>query len=337
MATIRQRHGNQWEAQVRRYGWPTATKSFRTKAEACDWAATIESEITRGVYADRSEAERTTLSDLLEQYLEKITPQKKGAASEAYRIKSLLRDPIAQIKLSLLTSKVIATWRDERLTKVSGSTVNRDLNLISHVINIGRKEWGLVIENPIAMIRRPKKNKARKRRLTALEEINLLRALEPSPRNKMGRFTGVQNIWMKPLVILAIETGMRRSELLGLLWHNIYLEERYVHLRDTKNNESRDVPLSTRAVFVLSELPRRESERVFPITGDAVKKAFGRAVSSTGIVDLHFHDLRHEATSRLATKFDNVLQLAAVTGHKTLSMLARYYHPRATDLAKKLD
>jgi integrase len=232
----------------------------------------------------------------------------------------------------------MAEWRDKRLKKVSGSTTNRDLNLISHVINVARKEWGIHIENPISMIRRPPENRARNRRLGAGEEEKLLAELELSARSDKGTFEegGSRNPWIRPLVILALETAMRRSELLALRWQDVFLPDRYVRLHDSKNGDSRDVPLSTRAHSILEGLPRHISGRVFPVTSDAVKKAFTRAVVRAGLGDFHFHDLRHEATSRIAEKLDNVLELSAVTGHKTLTMLQRYYHPRAKDLARKL-
>lgn len=334
MATYRQR-GKRWEAQVRRKGFPPVTHSFSTKADARAWASVVESEMARGVFVDRTEAEKNTLGDLLCRYRDEISKHKKGADSERYRIELLLRNPITQIKISALSGKRLAEWRDERLKKVSGSTVNRDLNLISHAINVSRKEWGIHVDNPVAMIRRPKENKARSRRLLAGEEERLLAALEAHERDERGCFTGPQNEWIKPLVIVAIESAMRRGELLSLRWADVFLEDRFVRLRDTKNGESRDVPLSTRARDVLTALPR-VSAQVFPLSFDAVKKAFTRAVARAGIEDLHFHDLRHEATSRIAEKLDNVLELSSVTGHKTLAMLKRYYHPRAKDLAQKL-
>jgi integrase len=141
------------------------------------------------------------------------------------------------------------------------------------------------------------------------------------------------------VVILAIETAMRRGEILALRWSDVYLSDSYVRLHDSKNGEARDVPLSTRAVQILRDLstkPVQISGRVFPISPEALKKAFTRARERAGITNLHFHDLRHEATSRIAERLDNILELSAVTGHKTVQMLRRYYHPRATDLAKKL-
>ena len=337
MATIRQR-GNNWEARIRREGWPELCKSFNSKTAARAWATVIESEIERGVFINRTEAEKNTLGDLFQRYLTEVSSHKKGHDVERYRLISLQRDPIAKFKVAGLSGKLMAEWRDRRLKEVSGSTTNRDLNLISHVINVARKEWGMHIENPIAMIRRPPENKARKRRLAVGEEERLLAELELSTRSSNGCFEagGAHNPWIRPLAILALESAMRRGELLSLRWPDVFLADRFVRLHDTKNGESRDVPLSTRAYEVLAGLPRHISGRVFPTTADAVKKAFTRAVARAGLGDFHFHDLRHEATSRIAEKLDNVLELSAVTGHKTLSMLKRYYHPRAKDLARKL-
>ncbi|WP_439670752.1 Integrase [Cupriavidus necator] len=335
MATIRQR-GSNWEAQIRRKGWPTLSRNFSTKGDARAWATVIESEIERGVFIDRTEAEKNSLGDLIRRYLHEVSAQKKGAQSERYRLTAMLRDPLTQVKVAALSGKLIAEWRDKRLKQVSGSTTNRDLNLISHVINVARKEWGIHIDNPVSMIRRPAENRGRNRRLGYGEEERLLAALETPPRDPRGRLTGPSNPWMRPLVIVAMETAMRRGELLSLHWRDVDLSDRYARLHDTKNGSARDVPLSTRATATLATLPRHISGRVFPITADAVKKSFTRAVARAGLEDFHFHDLRHEATSRIADKLDNVLELSAVTGHKSLSMLKRYYHPRARDLALKL-
>jgi len=334
MATIRQRGPYRWEVQVRRHGWPDITRTLRSKNEAQAWASTIESEIARGTYVDRTEADTTTFGQLAQRYLDEVTPLKKGAEIERCRINALLKTSLAQYRVSAVSSRLIAEWRDSRLAQVSGSTVNRDLNLISHVFTIALKDWGIPINNPVSLIRRPRNNKARRRRLTAEEEAGLLAELTPSGDIKYG--AGRRNIWMRPLVELALETAMRRSELLNLLWEHVHLSQHYLHLEDSKNSDTRDVPLSSKAVHILSDLPRSISGRVFPISANVVKLSFVRAVKRAGITDLHFHDLRHEATSRLATKLSNVLELAAVTGHRTLTMLNRYYHPTATALALKL-
>ena len=187
------------------------------------------------------------------------------------------------------------------------------------------------------MIRRPKENRAREHRLSPSEEELLISALSETARAVNGKFrSGTRNNWIKPIVLFALETAMRRSELLSLRWENVNLIKRTALLPDTKNGDSRIVPLSTKAIAILEQLPRSIDGKVFPITPMSLRLAFTRACRRVGISDLHFHDLRHEATSRLAEKLTNILELSAVTGHKDLRMLKRYYHPRAEDLALKL-
>lgn len=246
MASIRQR-GNFWEARVRLRGFEQS-RSFNTKNDARGWATVVESEIERGIFTDRSEIEKYTLGDLLQRYLKEVSCHKKSAAAERYRIDFLLRQDIAKLKVTALSGKVMAQWRDQRLMKASGSTTNRDLNLLSHLMTVARKEWSMPVENPVTMIRRPPENKSRKRRLAPDEEARLLAALEVPERGEDGRFAGPQNIWLKPLVSLALETAMRRSELLALRWADIDFNERFARLHDTKNGDSRDVPLSSRVM-----------------------------------------------------------------------------------------
>ena len=347
MASVWKR-GDYWRAAVRRQGYPKQTRTFDSKADAEAWARRAESEMDRGIFVDRKEAERNTLGDLLLRYSNEVSPHKKGGALEILRLRKLRSDPIAALKVSALSGKSIAQYRDRRLSgtseakPVSGSTVNRELTLIGHVLSVARTEWGVHLDaNPVSLIRRPKENRARSRRLYHGEEERLLKELELSQRTAEGFFEGggCRNAHVRPLVILAIETAMRRGELLSLRWPDVHLADRFVRLHDTKNGEARDVPLSTRAVSTLAELstwPSHVSGRVFPISPEALKKAFTRACNRAAIEDLHFHDLRHEATSRIAEKLTNILELSAVTGHKTVQMLKRYFHMRASDLALKL-
>lgn len=352
MATITRRKTG-FQAQVRRKGFPTISRSFDTRKDAEKWARQVEGELDRGVFIDRSEADKNTLGDILRRYLAEINPSKKGALCDAIRINRLLRDRLCSFKLAALSGKVLSQWRDDRLKAVTGATVNRELTIVSAAINIARKEWAVHVENPVSVIRRPEGSKPRTRRLSPEEETLLLLACTATERDR-GRYTGPSNTWIKPLVLLALETAMRRGELISLHWSNIDLTNRVARLEDTKNGEQRDVPLSTRAVAILRTLPRSLGGKVFPISDDSLKKGFIRAVMRARsayekeckelgvapnpgcLTNLHFHDLRHEATSRLAERLSNILELSAVTGHKDLRMLKRYYHPRATDLAKKL-
>ncbi|MGH8291204.1 MAG: site-specific integrase [Steroidobacteraceae bacterium] len=146
-----------------------------------------------------------------------------------------------------------------------------------------------------------------------------------------------RNVWLVHFVAIAIETGMRRSELLGLEWANVNIERRIAYLPVTKNGESRGVPLSSRSVSIIRALPVSTNGRVFGgLTRDALKQSFKRAVHRAGISGLRFHDLRHEATSRFFEKGLNVMEVASVTGHKTLQMLKRYTHLSVGDLASRL-
>ena len=301
----------------------------------------------RGAWRDRSSADSTTLFKLLDRYLTDVVPTKRGADVEKVRIKTLQRDSLSKHKLSALSPLVLVDWRDRRLAAgAAGATVNRELNVISAVINWARKDLMVSMDNPVAAIRRPPAGKSRDRRLEPGEDVRLLKALsdhsgqEAREDGKKYR-VGTRNPWIKPLARLALETAMRRGEILALEWENVDLQRQTAFLPETKNGESRTVPLSTRAVAILKDLQTGKGQadlvgKVFPVSANAVKLAFARARKRAGLDDFRFHDLRHEATTRLADKLDNVLELAAVTGHKDLRMLKRYYHPRAEDLAKKL-
>jgi len=332
MASIRRRKSGHWQAQVRKLGYPTQTKSFSSKAVAAQWVRTIEYEIDQGLFMSRNEAESTTVAELLNRYLLEYTPHKRGAGPEACRIRSLLRHPLAKRFIGSVRGVDIAQYRDERLKKITAGSFRRELTILSQIFEISRKEWGIYVHNPVRDIKLPAENCARNRRLrngpdeSANEESKLFAACRKC-----------RNPYLLPIVRLAVETAMRQSELAGMHWQHIDLKRRTVFLPHTKNGDSRTVPLSTSAVAVLTALPRGINGDVFPgVTTEAIKKAFIRATRRAGIDDLHFHDLRHEATTRLFEQGLNIMEVSSITGHKDLQMLRRYTHLRAEDLAKKL-
>ncbi|MFM7011065.1 MAG: tyrosine-type recombinase/integrase [Betaproteobacteria bacterium] len=326
MASISYRN-NRWQVRVRRKGHPTETRSFGTRQDAERWARGLEADMDRGAYVPLGEAQRTTLGDLIERYLVEVTPSLKGAKEDTIRLRALMRNPLCSYALIALTPTSVAKYRDERLQKVSSGTVIRELAFISAIINHARREWSINIENPVSRVRKPSAPVGRDRVLTAEEEARLIDALRPRGR---------RSPWLYPLVLLALETAMRRGELLVLRWQDVNLVKRTATLYDTKNGEGRVVPLSSRAVEVLQALPRSISGHVIPMTPFAVYAAFDRATDRAKIDGLRFHDLRHTAITRMAEKLPNLIELAAVSGHKSLRMLQRYYHPRAEDLAYKL-
>lgn len=338
LATFRKKPWG-WEAQIRVRGRPSISSTFGSKADARAWASKTESEVARGIYRERGQDDQLTLGILIDRYLVEVTPLKKGANVETIRLAAIRRDPICEIRLSDYLSSDTAGYRDRRLSVVSGSTVNREFNLISHVFNVGRKEWGVKMENPIASLTRPKNNRARNRRLRPKEEVALLHELRPRERDERGVYLrgGCRNSLMLPLTKLALATAMRMGELLSLRWEHVHLDERFVHLPDSKNGESRDVPLSMPAREILAGLSQDVPGQVFPLSEEAAKQAFSRAVIRAGIGDFHFHDLRHEAVSRMAPLIRDSLTLSKVTGHKSTRMLGRYFHPDASYLANLLD
>lgn len=361
MASIYKRGPYQYEVKVRRKGHPAQTRTFEFRKDAEAWARSVERDMDHGEFKSRKNAANTTLAQVLEYYRDNIMPKNKGKAVDGLRIGILLKSDLAQYSMAALSHDLIEAWCNQytKENKVKGSTINRYLNTLSAAITIGIKKKKLNIENPVFQVERPANPAHRDRRIQGEEEKRLLNALSVTPRNAKGQLTGPSNPWLRPLVEFALETAMRRSELLGLEWKYVDKASKLAHIPDTKIGKgdeapvSRNVPLSPRALEILKALPRSIGGRVFPTTPDAVKKSFTRAVSRARkkyeedceeagetplarmLVDLHFHDLRHEATSRLAKVYD-IRQLAKVGGWTNLNTLARYYNPTDDELVEKL-
>ena len=328
MATFRNRSGK-WQARIQRQGQAPVSKSFTTRQDAERWARQVEAQIDQGRFVSLRLDERTTLGELVTRYMAEVTPLLRGAREDLIRLAALKRNPLCKLSMVALTPTRVAEFRDQRLKQVSNGTVIRELAYISSIISHARREWGISIDNPVRLIRKPSSPQGRTRVLSEAELLRILDSLTPRPTRRLSP-------WMKPLVEMAVETAMRRGELLGLKWSDIDIANRVAHLPITKNGEGRYVPLSSRAIAILQAVPRSLCGYVFPIQPQTVAAAFKRASKRVGLGDVRFHDLRHAATTVLATKLPNVIELAAVTGHKSLHMLKRYYHPSAVDLARKL-
>jgi integrase len=329
MAYVRQYGNGRWQAVVRRKGSPPLSQTFQTHENALKWARGIEGRIDVSLGTQGLSYQRITLAEAFDRYLEEVTPRKRSARREAQRIK-LLRQAFGHYTFQTLGRREIATFRDKRLAAgCAGATVVKDLNTLSHVFEVARRDWGYALpENPAKLVRRPAVARGRDRRLSASEYDRLKLACAESKAPLLPH-----------IVDLAIETGMRLGEMLSLTWPNVDTKRRVTRLDMTKNGDARIVPLSTRAVITLSTLPRHIADnRVFWAwkRPDAFENAWRRAVTRAGITDLRFHDLRHEAASRLFELGLNPMEVAAITGHKTLQMLKRYTHLKAEDLARRL-
>ena len=323
MGSIRKRNGK-YQAQVRREGVKPVSKTFLTKKDAEIWVRGIEARIDVGE-VNVAMPKLLTLRDLLVRYADEITPQKKGKPQELRRISRLLKDRISDTKLSKLSSARIAEFRDRRM-KDGVRAAQIDLILIRHAIKIARIEWGIELStNPVEGVKIPNGVVRRTRRLVSGEYEALSRAA--------ARCT---NPYIWPCVEIAIETGMRRSEILSLQWDNVDLDTRIAILPNTKNGSRREVPLTTKAVEILAGL-ERQHESVFPISDYSIRNGWDRLVKRANIADLRFHDMRHEAVSRFFEMGLSVPEVAAISGHRDYRTLASYNHVDTFRMVQKLN
>lgn len=348
MASISKR-GDAWRVRIIRKGYPSVSKTFSTKRAADAYAAIVESEMSRGVFKVPSQDECATLRDLLQRYKTEVTPTKRGRAQEDRRIAGLLKPgnvaaAMLDKPLADLAAPDVARWRDARIKEVAPASVTLEWALCSHALETARLEWGFAdLRNPFQGARKPVVRNARNRRVSAAELDAICEATGSFELTLAAR--------------LGVETGARRGELLSLKWSAIDLQKCVAVLSDcdTKNGFGRVLPLSPAAVDLLRSIQRRaDGDRVFSMRPDTVSQGFGRAVARARrayeaqcaqagtapdpcfLTDLRFHDTRHEACSRLAEKGFSTLEIASVSGHRTLQLLGRYVHLHPEALAEKL-
>jgi integrase len=320
MASIT-KHGKGYRAAVARRG-VRMTKVFPTKTEAKDWAARQEYLILNA----QAVASGQPFGDVLERYAREVSPAKRGARWEQIRIERFRLDDIAKINIGDLRAADFAAWREARLKQVSPGTVRREMVLLSAVLTVARKEWGLIKESPLTDVRKPSSTPPRDRLVTDDELQRLAISAGADLTNSTARAFHA--------FLFAIETAMRAGEVIGLTWAHVDLESRVCHLPMTKNGTARDVPLSTEAVRLLRALPH--ADPVFGLSSRQIDALWRKLRDRAGVADLHFHDARHTAITRLSKKLD-VLALARMVGHRNLSQLMAYYNETAADLAKRLD
>jgi len=324
MASIRKR-GGKYHAQVRKSGYPPLTKTFSSLTTAKRWASATEADMERNLHIVLPD--KTTVGELLDRYGEDVSPLHKSHQVEKYRLKTLQRH-LGDQRVSMLSPALICKYRDTRLKVVSPASLKRELVVLSSVLNTAIKEWGVNLQqNPVSMVSLPKVSRGRDRRLEMGEEEKLL--------SVSGE--------LKRIIIIALETGMRRGEILNMKRSHIDFVRQTLLIPLTKTDTPRTIPLSSRAIKAVRE-QLRGSQNVFPIeettlfsyTARGLSGAFLRLYRKHGLENLHFHDLRHEATSRFFEKGLNPVEVATITGHKDTRMLMRYTHLRAEDLVKRL-
>ncbi len=328
MATIRKR-GSRWHVQIRKKGHQSLTRSFLLREDAQAWARSQEVAIDRGEgVREQVSIKEKTLADLLQKYLTEVTTRKREAKKETYCLKAFMKFEIAHKRLLDITPADFAKFRDQRLKEVKAASFNREIVRVQHAYEIAIREWNWPLkENPVKRINKPTNEPARQRRLKPEEVGKILQGLETT-RNKL----------LKPIVLFAIETAMRQGEIVRAEWKHYDREKRLLHIPVTKNGHPRTIPLTNAAVEILDGLEKHlEEERIFPTTTEAVKQSWQRLIERSGIQDLHFHDLRHEAVSRFFEMGLSIPEVALISGHRDFRMLFRYTHLRPEEIVAKFN
>jgi integrase len=328
LACIRRRK-DKWQALVRRHGSRQIAKSFLSRKAAEQWARQMEVRIEAGLPEHLADATFHTFVDVVRRYEVEFSRKKRGYPVERYRLNTISQSCLGKLSPAHVTGPQVARFRDARLKLAGNATVRRELGLLRHILEVARLEWGLPYHaNPVDQIQKPQPPQGRSRRLLVEEESQLHGALQHC-----------RNPEVPMMVRLAIETGMRRGEIVKLAWCDVNIQNRTALLRETKNGEDRMVPLTTAATRILQEQAalRGAEGRVFSTTASGLQQSWSRAVKRSGLINFHFHDLRHEAISRFFERGLSVPEVALISGHKTPSMLFRYTHLKAEAVALKLD
>lgn len=333
MATIR-KHRDKYQVQVRRKGFPPVTKSFFLLSDAKEWARHQERQVDRGELGpDQKVLETITLADLVIRYRDTVIPKKRHGETDTFAMELILRHSISKKKLSALTPADFSSYRDERLETVSAATLKRQLTPIRHMFSYARDEWDIPIrDNPLSKVKLTGTDKRRERRLRAGELDRLVAAAGKT-----------RNPFLLPVIRFALETAMRRGEILNLRVRDVDIERCTATIRESKNGHSRTIPLSSLGVAllettiaVMKDDAKVKNGRIFPITPIALRLAWDRLTKRAKIDDLNFHDLRHEAISRFFELGLSVPEVASISGHRDLRMLFRYAHATHASIRAKL-
>lgn len=324
-------------------------KKFDTCNEASSWASEIARELNQRAGSD---FDNLRFSDLLDRYGREISPSKVHHLKDLRRIrffKTQLTEgtqerkyPIVDVLLKDLSRRDFIKFRDQRLKEVADGTFIRDWSLFSSASKIAANEWGWLHRNPLEGIRIPKEPAHRRRRVSQ-EEIYLITRSLLKAKEKY-RFLDKRKFNQAVILFhLAIETALRISELLALRRSEVLLDRGYLNVTGIEKfarktaSSVRSVPLTQYALMLLESALNQnwDDEFIFSININTFSNTFTRAVRDAGIQDLHFHDTRHEAVSRLARHY-KILDLARIVGHQEIKTLLTYYEPTIDELVEVL-
>ena len=340
MAHITPYKNGGYRAVIRKTGFKTRSQIFPTRQAAKNWAREIEGNMDARRYKDPAKFAKDTIGALFEKYRDEVVPHRKGKRWDKVRINYLLREAeFVKRRVPELTPQDLREWRDGRLNEVQPQSVNRDMNLISSIFSHAMKEWDYPwMVNPVHEVARPKgaSGKPRNRRWSDAELEAILKASNYDPE----RPPVIGKDYVPWGLLLIIETAMRPSEFCNAKVADVQIERRCLVLHDSKNGDSRNVPLSSKAVKIVATLVKnkRPSDTLFPITSQTLGVYYRDVRKAAGLqdADLRFYDGKHEAISRMAPKFRDAVELSKVTGHRDLKSLSVYYNPTVDELADKL-
>ena len=304
MGSIRQRK-RRYQVQVRRKGFPTRTKSFLSLKDAQRWERSQELEIDT-LPPGQPQLCGQYVSDLVHQFQASVLPTLKGQKQEASRLRRINAE-FGSMLAQELRNHHLAAYRDRRLKEVGPQTVKHEINLLRRILKLASDEWGTTLPHGVPSIRMPRLPRGRERRVSE-EELSVIKS----------HLTPV----MAAIVTIAVETAMRRSEILRLSRESVR-NEKWVHLTESKNGKSRFVPISKSAFAAIETLLKGKAP-----APDSVTQAFARACKQASVDGVHFHDLRHEAVSRLFEQNRTIPEVASFSGHSDFRMLARYAHAK---------
>lgn len=326
-------HKDGWRAQVY-VGGERDSKVFRTQREAKAWAAAREIEMRR--VKNTPAADLHTVREMLKRYGEEVSPQKRGERAEQLRIKAFVRDypEIADLNLSQVKTPDLAAWRDARLKAgITPASVQRDINWLRNAFNIARAEWHWLEHKPFEGFRMPADTPPRVRRVAPAEVKKICRWLG----YRSGHAPGTKSQEVALAFLVGLRTAMRAGEILSLGSRTLNLQRRVAtvhHKMEYVTGRPREVPLSRHAIRLLK--PVATLDQCFSVSSGTLDAIFRKARDKLLIEDLHFHDSRAEALTRLSRKVD-VMTLAKISGHKDLRILQQvYYRESSEDIAARL-
>jgi integrase len=325
MATIRKIR-NKWQVLIRKNNLKPIYKTFILKEDAIKWSKETEVKVERGLYQDLILAKSTKLKDVLIQYRDRVSVNKKGYEQERYKINKIIRSGIADKVLSELTPLVLFEYIEQQKKLYTASTINKSITIINLALNFAERFLGISLnKNPLKFIKRLKESQFIGQVIEPHEEALLLEHAEFS-----------KLYWLKTVIILGIDCGLRRGEILKLKAEDVNFKNYTAVLRDTKNGETREIGLSSRAIQELKKLPVSIDGKLFPCKRLDTFTFYYKQLQKWSGVKKRFHDTRHTFASRSATSGWSITEIAAQGGWKQLQVLKRYTHIKAEYLAKKM-